>query len=198
MRFSSSDPHKTDQSQLKRQGQRNKPFPEQSLRALSPASTLELFFHRRINGSCIHKFGWIIKISPAEKFCLNLSANLLFMDALPFSPCSWNHFAHCKIISQTFRPQHVWKYLPDKLFTAEDDPPAKPKMTPAEQPCLLLKEERLDPTYSSSFCLAGTISLVSPSCPSPDQWLCRTTHRCDHRACEPDFRRLLQEQLYWV
>lgn len=113
------------------------------------------------------------------------------MDILPFSPCSWNNFACWKIISQTLHPQHAWKYLPDKLLTAEDDPPAKSKTTPAEQPCVLLKEERLDPTYTSSFILAWTILLVTASCLSPDQQLCRITHRPRDRFLKTSTRTAL-------
>lgn len=71
-------------------------------------------------------------------------------------------------------------------------------MAPAEQPCVLLKEERLDSIYTFSFSFAGAISLVSASCLRTEQRLCKTAHRRDNRAYEPDFQKLLQEQLHWT
>lgn len=66
--------------------------------------------------------------------------------------------------------------------TIEDDPSAKSKINPADQPSVLVKEKGLDPTCISSFSLAETIQLVSPPCLSSDQLLCRTEHRHDHTA----------------
>lgn len=79
MRILSSDPHKTDQSQTKRWGQRKKPSPSSLLMPCHLPAHLNSSFHRRISGSCIHKFGCIIKKKGSAETdflqCLNLNAN---------------------------------------------------------------------------------------------------------------------------
>lgn len=140
-------------------------------------------FHRRISGSYIHKFGWIVKISPAE---------MSFVEIQMPTCSSWIHFHFhhaLGIILHAGKSFHrccahsvLGKIYQASYNTIEDDPPAKSKINPRDQPSVLVKDKGLDPTCTSSLSLEETIQLAFPPCLSADEQLCRTAHRRDHTA----------------